>query len=1047
MLNPASLTLKNSRTAIVIYLGVLLFGVFTYLTIGNREYPAITIRSAVVMTNYPGRTSVQVEQEVTEPLEQAIRQLPQIEEVKSTSKPGFSLITVSIEETYFEMEDIWTDMRNKIGATRLPSGAGQPIINDDFGDEFPYVYALKGDGYTPAELKDYGDDIRDRLLAIDGVGKVDFHGNQEERIFLEFSSSELSARGISPQQVAKLLSDQNAIVNSGSANHGSERLQIVTLGEFESLEELADYPLVIPGETSSIRISDLFAVRRDYVDPASSHAHFNGERVLCIAVSMKSGGVVTQIGEKISEEIAKIQAELPVGLEIETMFYQPVYVSASINAFIVNLAQAFGFVLVIMFIFSGFRLALLVGILVPSAILLCFTFMPAVDVELEMMSIAALIIALGILVDNAVVVCEQILNRLNQGMDRMQAVTESVQGLIIPLLAGSGTTIAAFGIIAMAQGGTAEFTFSLFAVVALTLLGSWLLSLTIIPFFAYYFLKPLKKDTFVGGLVTKFSVPYERLLRFSLKLKWTVPILVFMLTFLALVGMKLVPNVFFPPNDRGQFVIDFELPLGSNIEETEAEVRKLEAWLLNEKKADIKSVSTWVGNGGPRWYLALSPEQANPNYAFLSVITTSEDPVLVKKLVGEVSDYAAENFPSVRVSPKALENGPAVGDPIQIKLRGPELETIYALRDKLAGVMRNTDGAIDVRDDWGRWTKQVTIDPDPVRLSRLGLTTSSLASALSLQYEGLVATAYREDERSIPVVLRSREDFRENLADLRDLPVFGASSGIVPLGQAAEIDLEFQPGSIRRFNTQREMVVKCRVQDRFASEVLADMQPEIEKLVASPDWPAGYTIEWAGEQAESAESQKNLAAGAPIPIAFLCLILIAQFNSIRAFAIIMLTIPPMLVGVVPGLILTGSTFGFMTLLGLIALMGIVVNNAILLIDETKSQLAEGQKDFTTVIVDSAKSRFRPIIMTTATTVFGLLPLAIAGGGMWSSMAYAMMFGLAFATVLTLLLCPTLFFLFHRKSYAHLPAPAAVVIEEPEPEEEVEEPLPEADEEE
>lgn len=361
--------------------------------------------------------------------------------------------------------------------------------------------------------------------------------------------------------------------------------------------------------------------------------------------------------------------------------------------------------------------------------------------------------------------------------------------------------------------------------------------------------------------------------------------------------------------------------------------------------------------------------------------------------------------------------------------------------------MRNTDGAIDVRDDWGRWTKQVTIDPDPVRLSRLGLTTSSLASALSLQYEGLVATAYREDERSIPVVLRSREDFRENLADLRDLPVFGASSGIVPLGQAAEIDLEFQPGSIRRFNTQREMVVKCRVQDRFASEVLADMQPEIEKLVASPDWPAGYTIEWAGEQAESAESQKKLAAGAPIPIAFLCLILIAQFNSIRAFAIIMLTIPPMLVGVVPGLILTGSTFGFMTLLGLIALMGIVVNNAILLIDETKSQLAEGQKDFTTVIVDSAKSRFRPIIMTTATTVFGLLPLAIAGGGMWSSMAYAMMFGLAFATVLTLLLCPTLFFPFHRMSYAHLPAPAAVVIEEPEPEEEVEEPIPEADEEE
>lgn len=1016
MLNPASITLKNSRTAMVLYLGIMLFGVFTYLTIGNREYPAITIRNAVVMTNYPGRSTVQVEQEVTEPLEQAIRQLPEIHKVTSTSKPGFSLINIEIDESYFEMEDIWSDMRNKISATQLPSGASQPMVNDDFGDEFPYVYALKGKDFTPAELKDYGDMIRDRLLALDGVGKVDFHGNQEERIYLEFSSSELAARGISPQQVANALNAQNAVVNSGSANHGDERLQIITLGEFESLEELSNYQLALSGQSTSLRISDLFTVKRDYVDPSKSHSHFNGERVLCISASMKSGGVVTEIGESITAEIARIQQELPLGLEIETMFYQPVYVSASINSFIVNLAQAFGFVLVIMFLFSGIRLALLVGILVPSAILLCFTFMPAAGVELEMMSIAALIIALGILVDNAVVVCEQVLDRLNRGMDRMQAVTESVQGLIIPLLAGSGTTIAAFGIIAMADGATAEFTYSLFAVVALTLLGSWFLSLTIIPFFAYYFLKPREKDTPVGRLVTKISIPYEKLLRRSLKLKWTIPLLIFGLTFLALLGMKLVPNIFFPPNDRGQFVVDFEIPLGSSIEETEEQVKRLESWLLTEKKEEVKSVSSWIGNGGPRWYLSLSPEQASPNYAFFSILTSTENPAQVQELVNELSLYARDEFPSARVSPKALENGPAVGDPIQIKLRGAELETLYELRDKLATVMRDTSGAVDVRDNWGQWTKQISVNPDPVRLSRLGLNTSSLASALSLQYEGLTATTFREGERAISVVLRSREDFRENLADLRDLPVFGAESGIVPLSQAADIDLEFQPGSIRRADTQREMVVKCRVQDRFASEVLADMKPKIEALVSSPDWPAGYTIEWAGEQAESAKSQEKLAAGAPIPIAILCLILIAQFNSLRAFIIIMMTIPPMLIGVVPGLIVTGSSFGFMTLLGLIALMGIVVNNAILLIDETRNQLAAGDKDFTQSIVDSAKSRFRPIIMTTATTVFGLLPLAIAGGGMWSSMAFAMMFGLAFATVLTLLLCPTLFFLFHRRKY-------------------------------
>ncbi|MFT6862722.1 MAG: multidrug efflux pump subunit AcrB [Akkermansiaceae bacterium] len=1017
MLNPASITLNNSRTAMTLYFGIMLFGVITYLSIGNREYPAITIRNAVVITQYPGRSTVQVEQEVTEPIEQAIRQLPQVHKVTSTSKPGLSIITVEIDENYFQMEDIWTDMRNKISVTKLPSGTSTPAINDDFGDEFPYVYALRGNDFTPAELKDYGDLIRDRLLALDGVGKVEFHGNQEERIFLEFSSSELAARGISPQQVASVLNAQNAVVNSGSADYGDERLQIVTLGEFESLDELSSYPLALPGQSSSIRISDLFTVTRSYDDPATSRSHFNANPILCIAVSMKDGGVVTAIGEGITQEIAKIQQDLPLGLEIETMFYQPVYVTASINAFIVNLIQAFACVLVIMFIFSGWRLALLVGILVPSAILLCFTFMPAFGVELEMMSIAALIIALGILVDNAVVVCEQVLDRLNQGMDRMQAVTQSVQGLIIPLLAGSSTTIAAFGIIAMAQGATAEFTFSLFAVVALTLLGSWVLSLTIIPFFAYYFLKPLKKDTPVGRLVTKISGPYEKLLRLSLRLRWSLPLGAFALTLVAGWGMKFVPNIFFPPNERGQFVVDFELPLGTNIAETESQVERLEHWLLTEKKDDVKSVSTWIGNGGPRWYLSLAPQQASPNYAFFSILTTTEDPAQVNQLVDDLNEYARDQFPAARIAPKALESGPPVGDPIQIKLRGPDLNTLYELRDKIAGLMRETDGAIGVRDNWGVWTKQISIDPDPVRLSRLGLNTTSLASALSLQYQGLAATTYREGEHAIPVILRSREDFRENLDRLHDLPVFGAQSGIVPLSQAADIDLEFQPGSICRWNTQREMIIKCRVQGRYSSEVLADLKPKIETLIGGNDWPSAYSIEWAGERAESAKSQQKLAAGAPIPIAILCLILIAQFNSLRAFAIIMMTVPPMLIGVVSGLIVTGSSFGFMTLLGLIALMGIVVNNAILLIDETRNQLAADEKpNLIDCVVNSAKSRFRPIIMTTATTVFGLLPLAISGGGMWSSMAYAMMFGLAFATVLTLLLCPTLFYLLHRRKY-------------------------------
>jgi len=1039
-MNPAETTLNNSRTSIVLYLIIMLVGVMTFLTIGNREYPAFTIRNAIIITQYPGRSAIQVEQEVSEPLEQAIRELPQICKVNSTSKSGVSIITVEVDESYFQMEDIWTDMRNKINEAQLPQGASKPKVNDDFGDEFPYLYALTGKDFTPAELKDYADKIRDRILAIDGVGKVEFHGVQKERIYLEFNSNELAARGLSPMQVSQQLNSQNSVVNSGSADHGDERLQVVTLGEFESLEELANYQLIIPGESSGIKISDLFTIKRDYIDPPSSIAHFNGEPVLCIAVSMMNGGVVTEIGERITEEIKSIQNTLPLGLEIETMFYQPTYVSASINSFISNLIQAFCIVVIIMFVFSGWRLAILVSILIPSAILICFSLMPTLDVELEMMSIAALIIALGILVDNGVVVCEQVLGKLNEGVERKKAVVDSVSGLVIPLLAGSGTTIAAFGIIAMAKGSTAEFTFSLFAVVALTLLASWVVALTIIPFFAYHFLKPLKKDTLVGRGLSKLYSPYEKVLRFSLRTKWLIPIVIFALTIVAGWGMKKVPNIFFPPNERGQFVVDFELPLGKNIATTEAEIKQLEKWLLETKKDQVKSVSTWIGNGGPRWYLSLSPEQAKPNYAFLSILTKSEDPAVVEKLSQELNEYAYKQFPAARVSPKMLESGPPVGDPIQIKLTGDDLDTLYQLRDKIITEVRATEGTYGIRDSWGAWIKQITIDPDPIRASRLGLTTSSIASAIDLQYSGTTATYFREDEKSIPVILRSRADYRSNLDQLKDLPIFGSDQGIIPLSQVGDIKIEFQPGSILRKNTVRELTIFCRVRGRFASDVLAELQPKIKKLTDSNTWPTGYQVEWDGEQAKSAEAQQKLAAGAPIPIAVLCLILIAQFNSLRAFLIIMMTIPPMLIGVVPGLLLTGSSFGFMTLLGLIALMGIVVNNAILLIDETRAQVASGDHPSLLVaVVESAKSRLRPIIMTTATTVLGLLPLALSGGKMWSSMAYAMMFGLAFATVLTLILCPTLYYIFyHRKE----PKPKKVKVEKVAESEEAKEKEPE-----
>ena len=1010
MFNPARATLENDRTALVIYTVWMLAGIATFFSIGRLEYPDFTIRIAQVITVYPGRTTVQVEQEVTEPIEQAIRQMAEVDEIRSTSKPGISIIAVELEEQYFELETIWQDMRNRIASVELPDGAQPPRIDDDYGDVFPYIYALVGDGFSDAELLDAAEDIRDALLEVDGVGKVEFHGDQEERVYLEFSSSELSARGISPSEVQAQLHSQNAVTTSGDVLVGSERMNLVTRGEFQTLEDLGDYRLTLPGYTVGVRVDDLFEVRRGYLDPPRSLVHYNGERVLCIAVSMISGGVVTEIGERINARLDAIQASMPIGLDIEPMFYQPEYVEASIDAFLVNLAQAFTFVVLVMLVFAGWRLAMIVGVLVPSATLACFAMMPSVGVFLEMMSIAALIIALGLLVDNAVVVSEQVLVRITDGQSPRDAVTGAVAGLTVPLLAASGTTIAAFSPIALAEGGTSEFTYSLFAVVSLTLLSSWVLSLTIVPLLCYYFLRPAERDTFIGRKLAHAYDPYERLLRKIIGLRWLYPLAILALTVVALWAGRFVPNIFFPPNERGQFVVDFELPLGVDISETESRLGELEHWLLDEHADEIRSVSAWIGNGGPRWYLSLQPEPANPNYAFLSVLTYSDNPEDIRELTESVNEHARVSYADARVTAKALENGPPVGDPIQVRLYGSDMKTLYELRDRIVTETKQVAGMYDVRDDWGAWVKQISIEPDPVRTPRLGLTTETIALALNLQFSGAPATTFREGDKAIPVVFRSRDEYRNHPDRLPDLPVFGSVGGDVPLGQVASTAIEFLPGSILREDTVRVMTIKGRVSGRFSSEALAELQPRLATVTGAPDWPAGYHIEYGGEQEESAESQGKIGAAMPLSMSMLALILISQFNSLRRFGIIMLTIPPMMVGVIPGLIVTGSSFGFMTLLGLIALTGIVVNNAILLLDETDQQLRDGLS-----VVDAAvaagRSRLRPILMTTVTTVIGLLPLAVGGGGMWSSMAYAMMFGLVFATVLTLALCPSLFVLF------------------------------------
>lgn len=1027
-MNLAKITLRNNRTSLILYTLLLLVGFQTFLTIGRLEYPEFTIRNAQVITSYPGRTPIQVEQEVSEPLEKSLRQMAEVKEIKSTSKNGLSILSVELKDNYYDLRPIWQRMRNKVTETKLPDGAKTPSVHDeDFADIFPYIYAIVGDGYTNKELLDYGEILEDNLLAIEGVARVQFHGVREENIFIEFSSSELASYGFTPGGISAQIAAQNTIASSGNVLISKDRVTITTKGEFGSLDEIKALRFgTIDGETT-VKLEDFATVTRGYKDPDTTLAHVDGERVITMAVSMVKGGVVTDIGDLINAEIAKTVQTFPIGVEVESIFFQPEYVSASISSFLVNLGQAFFFVVLVMLLFAGLRLSLVVGVLVPSAILFCFSFMPAMGVQLEMMSIAALIIALGLLVDNAVVVSEQILVRLSNGDDRYTACTEAVASLTVPLLASSATTIAAFSTVALAPGTASEFTFSLFAVVSMTLLCSWLLSITIIPLFCYYFLKPLKKETFVGRLFQKLYSPYEALLRWSLKTKIVVPAIVLALTILAGMGFKLIPTIFFPPNERGQFIADFELPLGTDILETEKAALRLETWMLENHGDELRNISVWIGNGGPRWYLSLSPEPANANYAFFNILTKSGDPADIERIKKSVSEHAAKHYPQVRFSAKSLESGPPVGAPIQIRIYGDDMETLYENRDKIEAAMNDVAGLYDIKDDWGVWVKQIAVVPDAVKASRLGFSTGTIADALSTQYSGLTSSMYREGEDTIPIVVRSYEDFRKHPERIRDMPIYGADGVSVPLGQIANIRTVIEPGSILRENTLRTMTIGAQVTGRFASEALVDLIPKLDSISAS--MLPGYHLEIGGEKEESAESQNNMASAMPIAFCLLSLVLISQFNSVRRFLVILLTIPPMIVGVVPGLLITGSSFGFMTMLGMIALLGIIVNNAILMIDEINLQWKDETKSVDEAIIAAALSRLRPIVLTTVTTIIGLVPLAISGGGMWSSMANAMMFGLGFGTILTLVLCPTLMSLFFRDKNEKLLAEEAYAEDE------------------
>lgn len=1012
-MNLAKWCITNNRTSLVLFLLIAVSGVMTFFSIPKGEDPDFTIRTGVISTVFPGASPQRVEELVTDKLEEKIREIDGVKTVKSQSMSGLSIIEVEFQDAIMDMQPYWQKLRNKVddAAKDLPDEAQTPVVNDEFGDVYGIVIALAGDGFSYRELKDAADDLRDELLKLKGVGKVERWGVQDERIFVDFTNSRMAAAGISPFVLAQMIDNQNTLQPSGSSMVGPERIVIEPTGEFKGVEDIYSLSIRPPGKKTSVRLADVADISRGFSDPPSTMARYNGKPCLMLAVSMADGGNITELGDRVAKRLNELRADMYVGLDTDLVVFQPDYVNKAINDFMINLLESFAFVVVIILLFAGLRTGVIAGSLVPMAMLGCIALMPYFGVGLQRISIASLIISLGILVDNGVVVSEAILVRLASGENRLKAATGAVGELWMPLLAASLTTIFAFLPIPLATTHpVGEFCSSLFIVVTLTLTCSWGLSMSLVPMLCYYLLKPkVTIQTFSSRLYRL----YRGLLMWSLAHRAVFVTGILLCCAVSGWAFQFLPKMFFPPNERAQFTIDFWQPYGTDITATERRVERLEKVLLADR--DVTSVGVFVGHGGPRWYLPLNLEQKNDNLATFVVNTVSIESV--EQVIKRTRRALEKDFPDADYSLNRLMNGPPVGAKLQIRLSGPDIKTLYTLRDKIAPIVEARQGVIRVWDDWGQWTKKMVVQVDQDKAREAGLSSFDVAVSLQAAMSGLPASDYRDGDTIIPILLRNDEGFRNHLDKIDSLNVYSYDSGAsVPLSQVATTRLDWQPSDIRRRDQGRTMTIKADVADGYyAQSILTKVRPAVKELMDGPDWPLGYTVEYGGEFEESSEAQAAINANMPLAMGLLVLVLVFQFNSIRRPLIILLTLPPMIIGISTGMLATNSPFGFMAMLGMISLLGIIVNNAIMLIDRIEIQRKRGLAPADAIVL-SAMERARPIIMTATTTIIGMVPLSLQGGEMWRPMANLIMSGLTVATVLTLVLCPVLYSLFFRQGF-------------------------------
>ncbi len=1018
------MAIRNSAVVYTLVGLMVLYGSIAYFKLPKQQDPGFTIRAAVVTARLPGASSLRVEQLVTERLEQAIQEISELDNVVSESRPGFSFITANFKESYSDMRPIFDNLRRKIEAVDdLPNGTTRPVVNDEYGDVFGSVYALTADGFSRAELKDIAEEIRDRLLHIDDVAKVSVQGVQQERIYIEYNLARLKEIGISPSQLSQILRTVNIISGGGQIVTGRERIALEPSGNLESVDSLRRTVIQIPGSNQIVYLEDIVDIFQDYIDPPSSVTRFNGHEAVILSVSLQPGGNILQLGKTLELEIPRIEANYPLGVQLTPIYLESQIVDAGVGDFANNLLQSVGMVVLVMFLFLGLRTGLIVGMLVPATIFATFTLMSVFEITINQISLAALIISLGLLVDNAIVIAESILVRRERGESMVDAAAAAGKEMAVPLLTSSLTTAAAFLPIFMAESAVGEYTADIFKVVTSALISSWLLALTFIPLLAITFLRIKKNQKKPNANDSILQRVYGLLLGFSLQNRFIFLVVSACIFASAIWAMQLVPNVFIPPKLDPIINGTLQLPRGTSIEHTQQVMTEIDKFFTEElllteggstnedsAKGTIRNWAAWIAESAPRYTLGLHPGSSDPGAVKLLINTT--DHTVIPQVISRVQSYVREQHPDLDVQLRRIENGVPIAYPVEVRVSGEDINQLYELIAPVRDWLAKHPDVRSVKDDWGLRTKKLLINVDQERALRAGITNEDIAISLSSGVSGIVVSEIRQANNLIPITMRSTSSDRADIDGLRTMPVYAKSGNTVPLEQVADIEIAWQPAIIKRRDRNRTVAIQVELQPGVtAANINREFLPWFRDHAAL--WPQGYHFEFGGEAETSGDANKAIADKLPIAGMIILLLLVVQFNSLRKPFIILLTIPLGLIGVAYGLLITGSVFGFFTILGLIALSGIVINNAIVLLDRIELEIRQNGLTPSEAVPAACRQRLRPILLTTATTVGGMAPLWLSHDPMFETMAVTIMFGLLFATLLTLLFIPVVYTIFFR----------------------------------